>query len=63
MSVVLLVICALSSKSESLPEMSCYGGMTSCGQGYIVCYEGAVNESLDVQLIMYDLAEAALCTP
>lgn len=61
MSVAFLVIYIGSSKSESLPEMSCMGGMTSCGKTYMFCYEGAVNAPSALQLAVNDYFEAEYC--
>lgn len=62
MSVAFLMICVGSSKSESLPEISCMAGMTSCGTTYSYCYEGAVNAPSALQLAVNDYFEGQDCT-
>lgn len=49
----------VSKKSD--PGVTCYAGMTSCGQGYSVCFSEPVLRNIDAELAIWDQMDAALC--
>jgi hypothetical protein len=50
---------AVEKKSD--PGVDCYAGMTSCGEGYMVCFSEPVTRNITAEIALWDKMDSLLC--